>query len=150
MQHRQNRNLSLATATCGVCFDVGLQHESWKNDFTIDNEIENGLITSSSLVGLIMYLLLYPFWNYWLSLQADWHSVVGFIHESHCFLLLITSVLNRTIFALYRIICFEYKMRCNVKPFLFPLFQQTGYWITISLVLKYNEFCVLKITVIKW
>ena len=32
-----------------------------------------------------------------ISRQADWHSAVWFIHELHCFLLFITSVLNRII-----------------------------------------------------
>ena len=73
----------------------------------------NNFLVARELMGLSMHLLLYLFWNYWWSLQADWHSAVGFIHESHCFLLLITSVLNRTIYALYRSICFEYKMRCK-------------------------------------
>ena len=32
-----------------------------------------------------------------ISRQADWHSAVWFIHELHCFLLFITSVLSRII-----------------------------------------------------
>ena len=38
--------------------------------------------------------LLYPFWNHWWSLQADWLSAVWFIHESLHFLLFIMSILK--------------------------------------------------------
>ena len=38
--------------------------------------------------------LLYPFWNHWWSLQADWLSAVWFIHESLYFLLFIMSILK--------------------------------------------------------
>ena len=87
-------------------------------------------------------VLLYPFWNHWWSLQCDWLSAVWFIHESHNFLLLVTSVLNcaiihvlthvisvlnRAIFALYCIISVS-GTKWDVKAFSFLLFNKPATW----------------------
>ena len=73
------------------------------------------------------FKLLYQFWNHWWSLQSDWLSEVWFIHESHYFpngvihvLNCIISVLNRTIFALYRIISVS-NTKWDAKALLFRL-----------------------------
>ena len=64
--------------------------------------------------------LLDPFGNHWWSLPSDWLSAVWFIHDSHYFLLEMTFVLNRTIFALYCIIS-VLNTKLDVKVFLFLL-----------------------------
>ena len=106
------------------------------------------IFSPSSIYAIVMVrdkVLLYPFWNHWWSLQSDWLSAVWFIHESHYFLLLVTSVLNcaiihvlthvisvlnRAIFALYCIISVS-GTKWDVKAFSFPLFNKPATW-------KYN------------
>ena len=87
--------------------------------------------------------LLYPFWNHWWSLQSDWRSAGWVSHESHYFLLWITSVpnrvihvlnhrvisvLNRTIFALYRVISVS-NTKTRSKSLFASATKQTGYLI---------------------